>query len=56
MICTIIILFILAVNLGVELGKNGEPKNTRYNFWLTLVATVLNLLLYWGAGLFDNFK
>lgn len=56
MICTIIILFILAVNLGVELGKHGEPKNNRYNFWMALVATVLNLLLYWGAGLFDNFK
>ena len=56
MICTIIILFILAVNLGVELGKHGELKNKRYNFWLALVATVLNLLLYWGAGLFDNFK
>lgn len=56
MICTIIILFILAVNLVSAFGKHGEQRNVRYNFWSTLGVTVLNLLLYWGAGLFENFK
>ena len=53
--CAIIILAILGINLGLNLGKHGEPKRENYNFWGCLVATAITVLLYWGAGMFDCF-
>lgn len=56
MIATIILLTLLLINLGVTLGKHGEPKKEDYyNFWETLLATAFLLCLYYFAGLFDKF-
>lgn len=55
MICTIIILCLFAANLTVSACKHGEFRESKYNFWVELVSTIILLLLYWGAGLFDKF-
>ena len=55
MICTIIILLLLAINLTIVAIKHGEIKENKYNFPTVLIATIIIILLYWGAGLFDKF-
>lgn len=55
MICTFIILFLIVFNLGVHAAKHGQGQYKEYNFWHNLIATIIVLLLYWGAGLFDKF-
>lgn len=52
-ICKIVLLAFLAMNLGIHLGKHGEPRTGRYNFWIELVAAATTLALYFGAGLFS---
>ena len=57
MICTIILLVFLVIGLGIHLAKHGQSRiNEKYNFWVDLICVIIELLLYWGAGLFDNFK
>jgi hypothetical protein len=56
MIATIILLVIQILNLGITLAKNGEPKEGKYNFWARLLAVIILIVLYYYAGLFDNFK
>lgn len=40
------------LNLGVNLGKHGEPKDDKYNFFTSLIATGFIMFLYYKAGLF----
>lgn len=56
MIATIILLTLLAMGLGISLAKHGEPKDGTHNFWTTLFIVIIELVLYYYAGLFDNFK
>lgn len=43
-----------AINLGITIAKNGEPKGGKYNFWAELISTfIMFMLLYW-AGTFDK--
>ena len=45
----IVLLILYAFGLGVAAVKHGEPRDN-YNFWTTLFATVIEiLLLYWGG-------
>lgn len=55
MIATIIILCLMAVGLGIDAAKHGESRKGNINFWITLFADILNLILYYYAGLFDKF-
>ena len=56
MIASIIILVLLSMELGAALYSHGEIKETRVNFWTKLINIGLELLLFYYAGLFDNFK
>ncbi len=56
MIATIILLVINILELGIVLAKHGEPKEGNYNFWVELTAAIILMVLYYYAGLFDNFK
>ena len=40
------------MNLGINLAKDGEPKDGKYNFFATLIATGIIVFLYYKAGLF----
>ena len=58
MISTIIILVLITLGLGISLGKHGEYKpdfDQKYNFWLTLFIDAIWIILFYYAGLFDNF-
>lgn len=55
MICTIVILFLMVLSLGFNMAKHGEPKDDDYNAWGSLIATIIELALLYGAGLFDKF-
>ena len=55
MIATIILLAILFINLGIEMANHGKPRGGKHSFWGKLVAVIINLLLFYYAGLFDKF-
>ncbi|MBQ3843939.1 MAG: hypothetical protein II817_03025 [Bacteroidales bacterium] len=56
MIATIILLFLQALGLGAHLAKHGEKDDSEYNFWNKLLAVCVILILYYYAGLFNNFR
>lgn len=41
----IAILVIEILGLGIHLAKHGEPRNDKYNFWLSLISTAINIFL-----------
>ena len=46
----ILILSFYILNLGASLALHGKPQTGKFNFWSTLVVTVMVLaLLYWGG-------
>ena len=53
MIATIILLLMMAMGLGMSIAKHGERTNE--NAWVTLIAGVIQLILFYYAGLFDKF-
>ena len=55
MICTIVIIALLFIDLGANIAKHGESKTGEYNGWTTFVAVIIELVLFYGAGLFDKF-
>lgn len=55
MIATLILLALQFFSLGISLGKHGREKEGKENFWNALIAIVINIVLYYYAGLFDNF-
>lgn len=55
MICTIIILTLIVLNLGIHLAKHGETREEKYNFIIQLITDIIVCALYYGAGLFDCF-
>ena len=54
MIATIIIICLSVAGLVYAGAKHGEDKGT-YNGWTSFFAFVVQILLYWWAGLFDKF-
>lgn len=53
MICKVIILAVLMMRLGLNLGWHNQTRQVKYNFWWTLVSTTISVMLLYGAGLFD---
>lgn len=39
----IIYLFFCAMGLGMNLVKHGEQKEGEYNFWTSLIATIISV-------------
>lgn len=39
----IVYLFLNAMGLGMNLVKHGEPKDGEYNFWASLIATLITV-------------
>lgn len=39
----IVYLFLNAMGLGMNLVKHGEPKDDEYNFWTSLIATIITV-------------
>lgn len=50
----IIILGLIAVNLCVSMYKNGQPIEAKnYNFYKTFFYMMIQLVLFYKAGLFN---
>jgi choline-glycine betaine transporter len=46
----IIVVALIAIGLGIELAKDGQPRTGYHNFFITLIAAGVNIgLLYWGG-------
>lgn len=54
MIATIILLVMMMVGLGIAIGRHGEDQG-EYNAWATLLSAIIQLVLFYYAGLFDKF-
>ena len=54
MIATIILLMLQAMGLGIALVNHGKER--KFNFWTTLISFILCMVLYYYAGLFNNFN
>lgn len=55
---TIAVIILLAahfISLGIHLGRNGEQRNEKYNFGSTFLSFCIIMILYYFAGMFDNF-
>lgn len=53
---TIIILCLMAANLTFNMIKDGQPRDGEYSFFWCCVATAIELVLLFYAGLFDKFS
>ena len=40
------------MGLGISLGKHGEPKDGKYNFFTSLITSGIIMFMYYKAGLF----
>lgn len=56
MIATIILIALMLINFGINIAKHGEDKHQKYNWWSTLIAMIINIVLLYFAGVFNNFK
>ena len=46
----VIIICLLALNIGIELVKHGEPKSGDHNVIAVIAGTVVSAgILYWGG-------
>lgn len=45
----IILIIIYILNVGIALGKHGEEKITRYNFWTTLLGSGIGMTILYFA-------
>lgn len=50
----IVIIFISVLELGISIGKHGEPQG-EYNAWVELINFILTWWLLYEAGLFDKY-
>ena len=50
----LIYLGLTILSLGIVLAKHGEKRTENYNFFSTLFLVVVELLLLYKAGLFNN--
>lgn len=48
----IVWIVLCAMNLGIALVKDGEPKGN-YSFWLTLLALGIEFWIVWAGGFFQ---
>ena len=50
----ILMIILLGANLGMNLIKDGEPKEGKYNFAATLLATVIEVAILRAGGFWRN--
>lgn len=58
MVACIIILILMVMRLTIHLVKHNELRegvDATYNFWVALISTMIELVLYYFAGMFNCF-
>ena len=48
----IIIIVMYGINIGMNLAKDGEPKDEKYNFISSLIAVAICSCILWAGGFF----
>lgn len=48
----IIIIAMYGLNVGVNLTRDGEPRDEKYSFVTSVFATLINVFLLWAGGFF----
>lgn len=48
-----IYIVLVALNVGIDLAKDGEPKKGNYNAIGSLIASALIMALLWWGGFFS---
>ncbi len=43
---------LMFINLGIALVKHGEPKEEKYNFFITLISVLLDFWILKAGGFF----
>jgi hypothetical protein len=56
MIYQIIILALTVAGWGINLAKHGEPKDGKYNLWISAVVCIINIWLMYMGGFFHWIK
>jgi hypothetical protein len=50
----IIMIVLLAIEVGIALAKDGQPKTGRYSFWWTSVNVVTICCILYAGGFFSK--
>jgi hypothetical protein len=38
----------MAMDMGFSLAKHGKKRNTKYNFWISLISNaIIGVLVWW---------
>ncbi|MEK6884261.1 MAG: hypothetical protein AABY22_31815 [Nanoarchaeota archaeon] len=48
-IALLIIYILTAINLLITSNRHGTPKEENFNFWETLIVSLITLILIWWA-------
>ena len=48
----IVWIVISGIGLGIALVKHGEPRQSNYNFWVTLMSLGIEVLILYKGGFF----
>lgn len=49
----ILMMVLLAMDVGMNLAKHGETREGKYNFGVTLIADGIIAALLWAGGFFS---
>lgn len=41
-----------AMGVTIALVKHGKPRESNYNFWVTLISLGIEMLILWKGGFF----
>jgi hypothetical protein len=50
----LIYLGLTILSLGIVLARHGQKRTENYNFFISLFSAIVELLLLYKAGLFNN--
>lgn len=56
LIASSILLVLVILNIGISLAQHNQVEVKNHNFWVSLFSAVVQLALFYYAGLFDCFK
>lgn len=48
----IIYIGMIVLGLGISVGKHGQPKEERYNGWVSLIAAAIDITILALGGFF----
>lgn len=56
LIASSILLVLVILNIGISLALHNQIVVKKHDFWVSLFSAVVQLALFYYAGLFDCFK